>query len=391
MAPPRSSLDPQGYYARLGINPAAAQQDVVAAYRRQARVLHPDVPTTGNAEAFLSVKQAYDVLSNRDLRATYDETARKQEAIRATVAAMQDAAMQPMAAPLAAQAPSSLGLDSKASSLPSQSVQSLALWAGLGSFLLICIVEAVLHLRQPPPAPRQTIRPNAAVVAPLSPDAHQAVLYGPTPEALPGTPNFYVIPAGTPAVLWRKMPDSNRLAPAGKIPPFSTVQGLRVYQQVGMIEVMATEGSMFIDVSHLTPGNAAAAHRAYCTYNAGPAPFDGELLERHDSGSGTLEIDNRAVEPAVVKLRKPDGAVAVSVFLAPGGHTDLHDLPTGPYQAEFGIGEFWSRACNGFAAGMRARRIDKPLVIPSVEALEPWDDAGSQPATDITDHAFEME
>ena len=73
---PRTKLDPEGFYARLGLEPAATQAAVAAAYRAKARVLHPDVPATGNAATFVAVKQAYDVLSNRDRREAYDRQAR---------------------------------------------------------------------------------------------------------------------------------------------------------------------------------------------------------------------------------------------------------------------------------------------------------------------------
>src|ERR1700738_4892629 len=77
MLPPRTRLDPQGYYARLGLEPVATQASIVAAFRAKARLLHPDVRKTGNAEAFVAVKQAYDVLSTRHRRAAYDREARQ--------------------------------------------------------------------------------------------------------------------------------------------------------------------------------------------------------------------------------------------------------------------------------------------------------------------------
>ena len=76
MLPPRTRLDPEGYYARLGLEPAATQAEIVAAFRGKARLLHPDVPKTGNTGAFVAVKQAYDVLSNRERRAAYDRKAK---------------------------------------------------------------------------------------------------------------------------------------------------------------------------------------------------------------------------------------------------------------------------------------------------------------------------
>ena len=55
---------------------------ITAAFRRKARVLHPDVPGTGNAEAFMSVKEAYDVLGDAGRRAAYDRSAQRLPPLR---------------------------------------------------------------------------------------------------------------------------------------------------------------------------------------------------------------------------------------------------------------------------------------------------------------------
>ena len=67
--------DPAGYYAVLDVDPAATPEAIAAAFRRKARVLHPDVPETGNADAFIAAKLAYDILSDADRRAAYDRAA----------------------------------------------------------------------------------------------------------------------------------------------------------------------------------------------------------------------------------------------------------------------------------------------------------------------------
>jgi hypothetical protein len=175
---------------------------------------------------------------------------------------------------------------------------------------------------------------------------------------LAGTPNFFVVPGAGAAVLWRQGAKPDSYNPVGQLPPFSMVQAVRLYPQSGLVEVMFNESATgFIDARRLTPGDADAARRAYCGYNAGPTPNDGELLEQRGQGGGTIQLENRTVQPAVVKLRDMSGAVALSVFLGPGGHADLQNVPLGIFRAEFAIGELWSRACNTFAAGMRARRL----------------------------------
>lgn len=376
MPPPRTSLDPEGYYARLGLNTTATQAAISAAYRAKARLLHPDVPSTGNAAAFLAIKQAYDILSNREKRESYDLKARRAalDAIQPTVFV----APRPHAAPAA---PIRLV---RFSDLP------LMAWLGFGAFLGLCMVEVVLHLRAAPPqVERKEIRANAVVVPPLSPSAHQAVLYGPLPARLPGTPNFYVLPAASPTVLWRLDQERNTLVQLGQLPPFSSVQAVRLYRQNGLLEVLVNDHqSGFIQTTRLTPGNADAAHRAYCGYNAGPTPADGEILERHGSGGYSLQVDNRAVQPAVVKLREVTGTVAFAIFLAPGGHADLADIPPATYRVDYAVGELWSRACNTFAAGMRARRLEAALTIPGNDHFVVSDDK-EYLADDIPDQAFE--
>jgi hypothetical protein len=378
MPPPRTRLDPDGYYNRLGVKPAATQAEVVTAFRGQARVLHPDVPETGDAGAFVALRQAYDVLSNRERRAAYDRKAGEAalDAIEPEVVVVHQSAYP---------ATNSLGHQPRSFNFP------IILWVGMGAFLCLCVYQAVTHVLAPPRAVRDDIKPNAATIEPLSPSAHQAVLYGPAPVRLAGTPNFYVVPAAIPATLWRLDAERSVLVPLGQLPPFSAVQAVRLIRQSGMLEVLLTDhGSGFISLDHLTPGDATAARTAYCGYNAGPMPHDGELLEQRDYGSARLEVENRALQPAVVKLRDATGAVAVSAFLGPGGHATFDGIPEGTYHTEFAIGELWSRACNSFAAGMRARRMSAALMLPADSHLVLAPDAGEPDAADISDQAFEL-
>lgn len=379
MVPPRTRADPEDYYARLGLSPSASRAEIVAAFRVKARLLHPDVPQTGNSVAFVAVKQAYDVLSNAERRAAYDrgvsEAANDDSEPEEIVVRRPVRPVRPE--------PAMAGVLPR----PGFFDLSVMLWIGLAIFLCLCVYQAATHLLAPSRTVRDEIRPNAAIVAPLSATAHQAVLYGPTPVRLAGVPNFYVAPSSTPAILWRLDAERGTLIPIGQVPPFSSVQAIRLIHQSGMLEVMVNDhADGFISADRLTPGNVVAARRAYCGYNAGPPPSDGELLERHGHGSATLEIENRAIQPAVVKLRDGTGMVVQAVYLDPGGHAVLEGLADGIYHTEFAIGELWSRACNAFAAGMRARRIDAALTVPRDSQLAV---ATDEPAADITAEAFE--
>lgn len=65
----------QDYYATLGVNRDATEQEIKKAYRTLARKLHPDVNKDDpNAEEkFKAATRAYEVLSNPKLRQQYDQ------------------------------------------------------------------------------------------------------------------------------------------------------------------------------------------------------------------------------------------------------------------------------------------------------------------------------
>lgn len=67
--PARPELEPD-LYARLGVDRAATDKDLAAAYRRAARRHHPD--HGGSPEAFAAIEEAYRVLRLVDSRAAYD-------------------------------------------------------------------------------------------------------------------------------------------------------------------------------------------------------------------------------------------------------------------------------------------------------------------------------
>lgn len=65
--------DPNGFYAVLGVTPAATDEQIKAAYRRRAMDLHPDRnPAKDTTKQFQFLNEAYAVLSNAELRTEYD-------------------------------------------------------------------------------------------------------------------------------------------------------------------------------------------------------------------------------------------------------------------------------------------------------------------------------
>ncbi|RKD34745.1 molecular chaperone DnaJ [Thermohalobacter berrensis] len=68
-------MSKRDYYEVLGVDRNASQQDIKRAYRKLAKKYHPDLnPNNKEAEQkFKEIKEAYEVLSDSDKRARYDQ------------------------------------------------------------------------------------------------------------------------------------------------------------------------------------------------------------------------------------------------------------------------------------------------------------------------------
>ena len=65
--------EPRDFYEVLGVPRTASQDEIQRAYRKLARTYHPDVNKDPDAEnRFKEIAEAYDVLSDPDLRKRYD-------------------------------------------------------------------------------------------------------------------------------------------------------------------------------------------------------------------------------------------------------------------------------------------------------------------------------
>ena len=62
------------YYETLGVESSAGEAEIKTAYRRLARKFHPDVSKEAGAEErFKAVNEAYEVLRDKEKRASYDQ------------------------------------------------------------------------------------------------------------------------------------------------------------------------------------------------------------------------------------------------------------------------------------------------------------------------------
>lgn len=327
--------DPAGHYAILGVKPAAPAEAIVAAFRAAARRFHPDVPGTGDAEAFMRARAAYDVLGDAERRAAYDRAARAADP-EPTSPVMDTAVRETMAA--AWRRPTGL---------------SLSLFAGCAGLAVLALAIGFAGLGSP-----DTQKPTAPpAVAPRPIARLQPVR--PPPAPVEGFASGYILPAGGAATLWLPASVPDRYVPVGQLAAFTPVAIRHVDAQHGMIEVGAPDGSDgFVYASRLAPGDAAAAERARCIYDAGTPPANNEILSRHGSpGALRVEVENRRDQPAVVKLRDQAGVATASVFIAPRAVASIDRLPPGVYRPEFAYGELWSHACHRFVAGMRAQHF----------------------------------
>lgn len=70
------------YYDVLGLDPSATEEEVKLAYRKLAKLYHPDINATGgthepNADKFREVAEAYAVLSHYESRLRYNNARSK--------------------------------------------------------------------------------------------------------------------------------------------------------------------------------------------------------------------------------------------------------------------------------------------------------------------------
>lgn len=370
--------DPQGYYLTLGVPTDATAADITAAFRRRARLLHPDNPTTGDSDGFIALKVAYDLLSDSAQRAAYDRASR--------IVPHQAVDDPPPAVPIPPSMPEPPMRRPRFSDVP------IWVWAALSLIVVFSAYQLILRLSTAPPE-RVVTRPLTSSPARTDRPAPVVATVPRRPDVLAGTPNHYTTPGPGPITVWRPEGETNRLQPIGQLQPFTPVQALRLFRQPGLMEIRLSDTTTgLIQAARLSPGGEPAAQRAFCIFHAGPAPLNAEVLAQRLVGTGSLHVVNREASPAIIKLRDRAGAAIVTFFVGPAEEARIGGLPDGQYRADYAYGEVWSRPCGGFAVGMRAWRFPRfqslsaltPLVIPP-------DPADQYQPADLPFPAFSMD
>jgi len=367
--------DPKGYYALLGVSPDASATDIAAAFRRLARVLHPDIPRTGDADRFMALRQAYDLLSDPRQRAIYDRAAEyvrldRSDTEHLTVPFPPTMVEPPMRRPRLSDVP-------------------LPAWIILGLIVVVSfyqIVDRVTTGGGEPTVARPATAPPARAVE----ERDEAATRPTRPHRLAGTPNHYATPGTGPIIIWRVEGEANRLVPAGQLHPFTPVQALRLFRQAGMIEIRVSDTmNGLVSSARLTPGNEVAAQRAFCIFHAGPPPLSAQVIDLRARGNEALVVQNREASPAVVKLRDRGGHLIASVFVGPGEQARVTGLPGGEFRLDFAFGEVWSKPCGNFAVGMRAWRMPEFRSLAALTPLTiPPDPAAPNQPVELSDLAF---
>lgn len=73
-------MNKRNYYEILGVRASATKEEIVKAYRRLAKICHPDVRKTPDAEEKMKdINEAYDVLGDTEKRRQFDEERKIEE------------------------------------------------------------------------------------------------------------------------------------------------------------------------------------------------------------------------------------------------------------------------------------------------------------------------
>jgi hypothetical protein len=363
-------LDPKGYYATLGVDPDATSAAIHAAYRRKAKILHPDMPKTGNAGAFIRIKEAYEVLSNPLKRSEYDRSGSRTDHYGATPAPeVWQSSITPRHTEWRDMPPEIADIIHNMAAASDQAARSVAepsfgrgpfFWGVIGAalVLLVAVGAGTYRLMTSSLVNATTITNRMSQSLPSATPTDDP---GPPPQTS-GTPH-YVQPIAGQAKLWFFDPSQRDFRPLGELPAFTTVSLLRMVNHDRMAEIRLPDGKIaYIYPDLLVPGDATAARQASCIYNAGPPPRNAESLGVTGTGAmravpgvtvpARVTFTNAGNDPLVLALF--GGGQRIAVFVGAHSFVTIGGLPALNWRIQYATGDLWSRPCFRFTAGMRA-------------------------------------
>ena len=168
----------------------------------------------------------------------------------------------------------------------------IALWAGLGGLFCLAAVMAVVQFNRPrrAAARRRSSRPFAPAAA--AGQAASAACDGRRPQA--ARPPTTCCPPATMPCCGGTIAHATPTCRPGTLPRSVRCRRCVWSRSTGW----SRSGWPTAAAASSTPRDwrraiASAARRAYCAYNAGPSPQNGEVLGRHGDGTAHIEISNR--------------------------------------------------------------------------------------------------
>lgn len=335
--------DVNGLYAILGLDPCASQEAIGAAFRRKAKELHPDVAGTGNAHAFISLRRAYDTLSDPIARTAYARVS-------------QQASKQPAQHGHATAGPPNANRNAKAWFLAFAII--LVLSVSSATWLERSRANADLRANRLPNVqaspPSKQVDDLSAQTKRTQPDIGGLSIVS---AASPKLQMYYALAAGSPISVWHKTPQGGYLQ-NGFIEPFTNVELLRSFPADHLAEVRFADGSSgYMDPRSIGPGDAMAAKEAYCLYKPGRPLNNQKILSRTGSGPYKITIENQGSQPAIVVMRSALGRSAITLLINAYNVAYVDQFSSGLYRPEFRFGDNWSQKCGDIFGHRHTQRF----------------------------------
>lgn len=146
----------------------------------------------------------------------------------------------------------------------------------------------------------------------------------------------------------------------GQLRKYATVQVHTSGSESGWAEITYKDVTAYVAAEYLAEGDGWTAENADCFLAGTTRPYSGEILESSGArGEHVLTIHASASSDAIVKLKAPNGATVLSLYVRAGETASLDKVPDGQYRFEFATGESYGPFCGHFTVGMQAFTDDE--------------------------------